>query len=138
MCPQIPVCNSPDLNSWRERTPPHSNARARLPAVPHARAVSAMAGILFAGADAAPLSPPPTPPAADGHGGGGADDNNTSSPLLDLVERCPDLFKKEVLERLDPIDRTFLAQTGSAYRAAVAASDLPRAGTRNEVLGKTV
>ena len=35
---------------------------------------------------------------------------------------------------MDPIDRTFLAQAGGACRAAVAASDLPRAGTRQEVL----
>ena len=38
---------------------------------------------------------------------------------------------------MDPIDRTFLAQAGSACRAAVAASDLPRAGTWRVVLGKT-
>jgi hypothetical protein len=39
---------------------------------------------------------------------------------------------------LDPLDRTFLAQTGRACRAAVAGSGLPRAGTRAEVLGKSV
>jgi len=58
------------------------------------------------------------------------DDNNTYPPLLDLLERFPDLFAQKLLVHLDPIDRTFLAQAGSACRAAVAASDLPRAGTR--------
>ena len=53
--------------------------------------------------------------------------------LLRLLEELRDLFFEEVLRRLDPIDRTFLAQAGSACRAAVtAASDLLRAGTREE------
>ena len=60
----------------------------------------------------------------------------TFSPLLDLLERFPDLFAQRVLQHLDPIDRTFLAQTGGACRAAVAASDLPRAGTSRVVLVK--
>ncbi len=34
---------------------------------------------------------------------------------------------------MDLIDRTFLAQAGGACRAAVAASGLPREGTRREV-----
>ena len=38
---------------------------------------------------------------------------------------------------MDPIDRTFLAQAGSTCRAAVVASDMPRAGTREEVLEGT-
>jgi hypothetical protein len=65
---------------------------------------------------------------------GGADDddddsdNSTFFPLIDLLERFPDLFAQKVLAHLDPIDRTFLAQAGSACRAAVAASGLPRAG----------
>jgi hypothetical protein len=90
---------------------------------------------------AAPLSLPPEPPAAEGHGGGAADDgddNNTFSQLLDLLERFPDLFAQKVLQHLDPIDRTFLAQAGGACRAAVAASDLPRAGTREQVRGKSL
>jgi len=107
-----------------------------------ARAVSAMAGISSSAAGAAPLSPPPEPAAADSHGGGAAkhnnNDNNTFSPLVDLLQRFPDLFEQKVLRHLDPIDRTFLAQAGSACRAAVAASDLPRAGTRRVVLGKSV
>ena len=58
------------------------------------------------------------------------------SPLLDLeVERFPDLFEQKVLQHLDPIDRSFLAQAGNACRSAVAASGLPRAGTRRVVLG---
>ena len=98
-----------------------------------------MAGISSSGADAAPLSPPPEPPAAEGHGGGAAK-VTTFSPLVDLLQRFPDLFEQKVLRHLDPIDRTFLAQAGSAYRAAVVASDQPRAGTRDEVfvLGRSV
>ena len=106
-----------------------------------------MAGISSYAAHVAPLSPPPDPFGAEGHGGAAAaadaadaaDDDNTFSPLLDLLERFPDLFAQKVLQHLDPIDRTFLAQAGSACRAAVASSDLPRAGTREEVLeGKSV
>ena len=92
-----------------------------------------MVGICPSAADAAPLSPPPGAPAAEGHGGGALDDD-TFLPLLDLLERFPDLFAQKVLQRLDPIDRTFFAQAGGAYRAAVVASDLPRAGTGEEVL----
>jgi hypothetical protein len=65
------------------------------------------------------VSPPPEPPAAAGHGGGAASDNddnnnddNTFTPLLDLLERFPDLFVLNVLVHLAPIDRTFLAQAG--------------------------
>jgi len=81
------------------------------------------------GADAAAVPP------------GGDDDDHTSplmSLLLLLVSELPEVFAAEVLTRLDPIDRTFLAQVGGACRAAVAASDLPRAGTRGEVLGRSV
>ena len=107
-----------------------------------------MAEISSSAAAAAPLSPPHEPPAAEGHGGGGfaaaADDDddngdsNTFSPLLDLLERFPDLFAQKVLQHVDPIDRTFLAQAGGSCRAAMAASDLPRAGTRLGVLEKRV
>jgi hypothetical protein len=41
------------------------------------------------------------------------------SPLLDLLQRLPDLFHKEVLERLDSTARASLARTGSAFRDAV-------------------
>ena len=97
-----------------------------------------MEGIPSSAADAAPLSPPPKPPAAEGHGGANHDDDNgIPPPLIDLLERFPDLFAQKV-QHLDPIDRTFLAQAGGACRAAVTASDLPRARTRVEVLGKSV
>jgi len=110
-----------------------------------------MAGISSSAsaAAAAPLSPPNELPAAEGHGGGGGvaaddadndhDDSNTFSPLLDLLERFPDLFAQKVLQHLNPIDITFLAQAAGAFRAAVAASGLPRAGTRRRVVwGKRV
>ena len=104
-----------------------------------------MAGISSSAALAAPPSPMPGPPVAVGYGGESAaadddndNDNNNFSPLLDLLERCPDLFAQKVLVHLDPIDHTFLAQAGSACRAAVAASDLPRAGSRSDVLGRSV
>jgi len=105
-----------------------------------------MAGITTSAAATTPLSPPPlpAPPAAEGHGGGTAadadDDNNDNTffPLLDLLERFPDLFAQKVLAHLAPIDRTFLAQAGSAYRAAVVASGLPRAGTRWMERGRSV
>jgi len=58
------------------------------------------------------------------------DDDNSLSPLVDLGERFPDLFAQKLLVHLDPIDLTFLAQAGSACRAALTASDLPRAGGR--------
>ena len=47
-------------------------------------------------------------------------------PLLDLCQALPDLFKKEVLERLDPTSRTMLAQVGRPWLAAVLASGLSR------------
>ena len=124
--------------SWREQSP-HSDARARLPGAPHAQAVSAMAGISSSAAGAAPLSPPPEPSAEAGHGGGGpADDkrflhwSTCSRGFPSSLSRCYGTWK------LEPIDRNFLAQAGGACRAAVAASGLPRAGTREDVLGKSV
>jgi hypothetical protein len=99
-----------------------------------------MAEISSSGEDAAPFAPPPSPPAAEGHGGGADNDvytaartmwtfsSDTFSPLLDLLQRCPDLFEQRVQVLLDPIDLTFLAQAGVACRSAVAACDLPRAG----------
>jgi hypothetical protein len=50
--------------------------------------------------------------------------------LLDLLQRFPDLFKKEVLERLDATDRTMLEQVGRPCLAAVLASGLPRVTER--------
>jgi hypothetical protein len=43
-------------------------------------------------------------------------------PLLDLLLALPDLFEREVLKRLDPVDRTMLAQVGRPWRAAVLAA----------------
>ena len=123
-------------HSWRERSA-HSDALA-------SPSLSVMVGTSPSAVGAAPLPPShQKPPAAKGHGGADdhadddTDNNNNNSnnsrdasfPLLDLLERFPDLFAQQVLVHLDPIDRTFLAQTGGAYRAAVAASDLPRVGT---------
>jgi hypothetical protein len=67
-----------------------------------------------------------------GHGGAGCndDDDDDACPLLDLIKRHPDLFEKEVLQRLDRADRAFLGQVNSRCRAAVVASDLPCAGLR--------
>ena len=45
--------------------------------------------------------------------------------LLRLFE-LPDLFEQEVLKRLDPTDRTMLAQVGRPWLAAVLASALSR------------
>jgi hypothetical protein len=47
------------------------------------------------------------------------------TPLLDLAERHPVLFAVEVLQRLDPVDRTMLAQVGRPW-LAVLVSGLPR------------
>ena len=134
-----------DLELLEGATPPHSDARARPPGAPHARYWNAMGGICPSAAAAAPLSPPPELPAAEGQGGGAAaaaaaadDNNNNFSPLLDLLERFPDLFALKVLVHLDPIDRTFLAQAGVAFRAAVEASGLPLAGTRRVEQGMSV
>jgi len=97
-----------------------------------------MAAISTADANAVPLSTPPKLLAVEGQGGGSANNDNPISPLVDLLKRFPDLFKQKVPAHMDPIDRTFLAQAGRACRAAVAASNLPRAGTRREVAGRTV
>ena len=53
-------------------------------------------------------------------------DQHMACPLLDLLQKFPDLFVKEVLERLDPTDRTMIAQVGRPWLAAVLASGLPR------------
>jgi len=66
-----------------------------------------------------------------GRGGGVGVDNDSAVSLLALLERFPELFHKEILERLDPADRAVLAQVGRLWLAAVAAAmlwDLPRAG----------
>jgi hypothetical protein len=53
-------------------------------------------------------------------------DDDDTPPLLDLLETFADQFAKEVLERLDPTDRTMLAQVGQPWLEAVLASGLPR------------
>ena len=55
------------------------------------------------------------------------------APLLDLPGRHPDLVAEEVLERLNPIGRTMLAQVGRPWRAALLASRLPRIPKRPPV-----
>jgi len=57
-------------------------------------------------------------------------EEDPAAPLLDLVEKFPDLFDTEVLRRVDPADRAFFAQVSHGCRAAVVASELPCAGTR--------
>ena len=59
--------------------------------------------------------------------------DDQAAPLLDLVdliEKFPDLFDREVLERVDPTDRAFFAQVSHGCQAVVLASKLPCAGTR--------
>jgi hypothetical protein len=60
----------------------------------------------------------------DDDGGDDGGDDDDTCPLLDLLQT--EFFQKEVLERLDPKDRTLLAQVGRPWLAAVLASGLPR------------
>jgi len=91
-----------------------------------------IAGLLAASQGGAPQQPPlPLPPpgvVAAEEGAGMSASEPARPPLLALVEDFPDLFKKEVLERLDPVDRALLGRTGSAVRTAVKLSGLPRVG----------
>jgi len=66
----------------------------------------------------------PPPPAAEG-GAGASAPEPARPPMLTLLEDFPDLFQKEVLERLD---RGLLGRTGSAVRTAAKRSGLPRVG----------
>ena len=92
-----------------------------------------LAGLLAASTGCAPPSPPqPMPEAAEG-GAGASEGSAPPRPppppqFIALLEDFPDLFQKEVLERLDPLDRGVLGRTGSAVRTAVKRSDLPRVG----------
>jgi hypothetical protein len=63
----------------------------------------------------APEPEHPTPPAPSVPDGGQNNDDNDFSPLLDLLQRFPDLFEMYVLERLDPTARASLARTASAF-----------------------
>jgi hypothetical protein len=49
-------------------------------------------------------------------------------PLLMFLSEYPDLFKAEILERMDSTDRALLKQTAHGCRDAVMSSDLPIAG----------
>jgi hypothetical protein len=59
--------------------------------------------------------PEPAPPAPSLSAGGDDLNNDDFSPLLDLLQRFPDLFEKYVLERLDPAAPASLARAGSAF-----------------------
>ena len=67
------------------------------------------------------------PAAAEG-GAGASTSVPARPPFLALLEDFPDLFQKEVLERLDRVDRALLGRAGSAVRTAVKRSGLPRVG----------
>jgi len=53
--------------------------------------------------------------------------------LLLRLLALPDLFEQEVLKRLEPVDRTMVAQVGRPWLAAVLASGLPRLPKRPRV-----
>jgi hypothetical protein len=52
--------------------------------------------------------------------------NDTPPALIRLAEELPDLFAREVLQRMDARTRAMLAETSKTFRAAVASSGLPR------------
>jgi len=88
----------------------------------------------------APSAPPEPTPAAPSLSGGGDNDHDDCSALLDLLERFPDLFLKEVLERLDPTARASLAGAGSVllnvvYPRSIFPCGLP---ARSETMGGAV
>jgi len=53
-------------------------------------------------------------------------DNDTPPTLSRLAEELPDLFAREVLQRMDATTRVMLAEMSRTFRAAVASSGLPR------------
>jgi hypothetical protein len=53
-------------------------------------------------------------------------DNDTLPKLTRLAEELPDLFAREVLQRMDATTRAMLAETSRTFRAAVASTGLPR------------
>jgi hypothetical protein len=53
-------------------------------------------------------------------------DNHTPPTLTRLAEELPDLFAREVLQRMNATTRAMLAETSRTFRAAVASSGLPR------------
>ena len=88
-----------------------------------------LAGLLAAsrGGGPPPSRPPPGPGPVAAEGCPGAPEP-ARPPFLALLEDFPDLFQKEVLERLDPLDLALLGRTGSPVRSAVVSSYLPRVG----------
>jgi len=86
------------------------------------------AGLLAASQGRAPPPGSAQVPAAAEGGAGASAPEPARPPFLALLEDFPDLFQKEVLERLDRVDRTLLGRTGSKARAAVKLSGLPRVG----------
>jgi hypothetical protein len=62
--------------------------------------------------------------AVAGGGGRGGVSSRSSSPFVDLLEKMPDFFEKEVLRRLGPRDMASLAGAGRGCAAAVAATAL--------------
>jgi hypothetical protein len=69
--------------------------------------------------------------------------SDSVSPLLDLVERLPDLFQKEVLGRLDPATHASVSRVNCAFNDAVFPSSMfpsgsPRAGTTGGAGGARV
>ena len=102
------------------RRTPHSAALA------YPAAVATPRGALMSSSTPAPGDglEPEFIPLSLSDGGDAADHDNDNdgadpSPLLDLLQRFPDFFHKEVLERLDPTARASLAGAGSAFREAV-------------------
>ena len=87
-----------------------------------------VAGLLAASQGRAPPLPGSAAVAATEGDAGASALEPARQPLLALLEDFPDLFQKEVLERLDPVDRGLLGRTGSAVRTAVKRSGLPRFG----------
>jgi hypothetical protein len=52
-------------------------------------------------------------------------DNDTPPTLTRLAEELPDLFAREMLQRMDATTRDMLAETSKTFRAAVRSSGLP-------------
>jgi hypothetical protein len=86
------------------------------------------AGLLAASQGFTPTPGPLSPPVAARGGAGASALEPARPPFLALLEDFPDLFQKEVLERLNGVDLALLGRTGSAVRTAVNLSGLSRVG----------